>query len=215
LVFAGFAGFGLAGDAFAFGLGVGFGGGDIDDVEVCDFAGDDFGAALAGCAFAGWDFGGALAAFGFAGLCFGDISVNVIVGGGGFAFLGFGVGFGGGDIDDIALAGGALAALGFGVGLGGGDIDDIVFAGGAFGALGFGIGLGGGDIVPSDLDGWWPTAWGRSADVGVRLTGFSAVADAGSEFIAAALAAAEESSVLKMGPFFMAAQNADLTRWYS
>jgi hypothetical protein len=89
-VFTGFTGFGLAGDALAFGFGVGFGGGDIEDNEVCDFAGDDFGPVLvdfglgagfgggviAACDIAGCGFG--LAAFAFAVICLGGGDMSVI-----------------------------------------------------------------------------------------------------------------------------------------
>jgi hypothetical protein len=91
------------------------GGGDIEDSEVCDLAGDDFGFAVfgfgagfgggvisvcggVGCAFATCGFA-ALAVFGLAAAGFGDMSVTDIAGcdvAGFFPLIG---GFGGGDID--------------------------------------------------------------------------------------------------------------------
>ncbi len=85
----------MAGDAFGFGFGVDFGGGDVEDNEVCDFAGDDFGPAFVDFGFGAAAFGGgviaacdiagccfALAAFGFAVVDFGggDMSVTEVAG---------------------------------------------------------------------------------------------------------------------------------------
>jgi hypothetical protein len=200
------------------------GGGDI---EFCDLAGDDLGCGLApfdlGGAFGGGvmsicdgagdglAFGGARF-FGFGvGLgAGGDMSVMVMIGWSLAGLFPLSGGLGGGDMEVCVAGAAAGVACGFWVGLafgtvgfGGGDICDRAFAGLVFG------GLGGGDMVPIDLDGWCPIACGRSAEVGVRV---STDPDAASPMIATALTCAVfgESSVLKMGPFFMAKWNACL-----